>query len=141
MHYFITINGLSVGPMTKEQLVSYDVTKDTPVSKDGGPWAPLYTYPELMLAYQMSGKAVAESVEVSNKKLACGILAILAGTLGIHYFVMGKVAGGILTIIISFITCGMWGFLMMIQGILMLCMSDEDFERKYLDSMSTLPLF
>lgn len=141
MHYFITINGASVGPMSKGQLMSYDVTPDTPVSKDGGPWAPLYSYPELMETYQSSGKAMANNAEVSTKKTICGITAILFGTLGVQYFVLGKVGGGFLTILLTCITCGLWSIVVLIQGIMMLCMSDADFKRKYIDSTSVLPLF
>lgn len=121
--------------------MSYNVTADTPVSKDGGPWAPLYSYPELMQFYQYSGKALANNAEISSKKTLCGILAILVGTLGVQYFVLGKVGGGFITILLSLVTCGLWSIVVLIQGIMMLCMSDEDFKRKYIDSTSVLPLF
>lgn len=141
MHYYINLNGTSVGPMTKEQMMSYNVSNDTPVSKDGGPWQPMYTYPELMEAYHQSGKAMAANQEIQNKKLICGILAILVGTLGVQYFVLGKVSGGFITILLSLVTCGLWGIVVLIQGIMMLCMSDADFKAKYIDSTSVLPLF
>lgn len=143
MHYFLTINGSSVGPMTKEQIMSYNVNPDTPVSKDGGPWAPLYTYPELMQVYQSysaAGRTVRDQ-EVQSKKVLCGILAILVGSLGVQYFVLGKVAGGFITILLSLVTCGLWSIVTLIQGIMMLVMSDADFERKYVQSTSVLPLF
>ena len=79
--------------------------------------------------------------EVTSKKTLCGILAILVGTLGIQYFVINKVPAGLITILLSIVTCGLWGVVTLVQGILMLCMSDEDFKRKYIDSTSTLPLF
>lgn len=143
MHYFLTINGSTVGPMTKEQVMSYNVNQDTPISKDGGPWAPLYTYPELMQVYQ-SYAAVnrrVENQEIQSKKMLCGILAILVGSLGVQYFVLGKVAGGFITILLTIVTCGLWSVVTLIQGIMMLVMSDADFERKYVQSTSTLPLF
>ena len=88
-----------------------------------------------------SRQAATADIEISNKKIICGILAILVGSLGVHYFVMGKVAGGFITILLSVVTCGLWSIVMLIQGIMILCMSNEDFKRKYLDSTSTLPLF
>lgn len=94
-----------------------------------------------MEAYQRSGRAVAARNEVSSKKTLCGILAIVIGGLGVQYFVLGRVGAGFLTILLTLITCGLWEILMLIQGIMMLCMSDEDFKRKYIDSTSALPLF
>ena len=137
MSYYIHLNGQSIGPMNVTQMMSYPVNADTSVSKDGGAWAPLYTYPELMEAMQSSGTSTIQD----SKRVVCGILAILLGTLGIQYFVIGKTAGGLITILLSIVTCGLWGIVTLIQGILMLCMTDAEFERKYVESTSTLPLF
>lgn len=70
-----------------------------------------------------------------------GLLAILIGTLGVQYFYLGKVGGGLLTILLSLVTCGLWQVVVLIQGILMLCMTNEEFERKYVTNPSTFPLF
>lgn len=139
--YYITLNNQTVGPMSVEQMMAYPVTAETPVSRDGGSWMPLYTFPELMSAMQYSGRSQNADVEVSSKKTLCGIMAILLGTLGIQYFVIGKTAGGFITILLSIVTCGLWEVVTLIQGIMMLCMSNADFKRKYIDSTSTLPLF
>ena len=141
MSYYITVNGTPVGPMNMDQMLAYNITPDTPVSRDGGVWAPLYTYPELMEMYRRSGYAYAKDAEISSKKTICGICAILVGSLGVQYFVLGKVAGGFITILLSIVTCGLWSIVTLIQGIMMLCMSDSDFKTKYMDSNSTLPLF
>ena len=141
MQYYINLQGNTIGPMTKEQMMAYNVDTQTAVSKDGGDWRPLYTYPELMSELQNKKPSSQVDQEVSSKKTLCGILAILLGTLGIQYFVLGKTAGGLITILLSIVTCGAWGIVTLIQGILMLCMSDADFKRKYMDSTSTLPLF
>lgn len=139
--YYLTINGNTVGPMTAEQLFSYSVDQQTPVSKDGGPWVPLYTYPELMEMYNRRGYVSAQTSEVSSKKILAGIMAIIFGGLGVQYFVLGKVGGGFLCIFLTLITCGLWEIVTLIQGIMMLCMSDADFKRKYIDNPSTMPLF
>lgn len=139
--YYITMNNQTIGPMSVEQMMAYPVTAETPVSRDGGSWMPLYTFPELMSAMQYSGRSQNADAEVSSKKTLCGIMAILLGTLGIQYFVIGKTAGGFITILLSIVTCGLWEVVTLIQGIMMLCMSDADFKRKYIDSTSTLPLF
>lgn len=139
--YYLTINGSTVGPMTAEQIFSYSVDPNTPVSKDGGAWVPLYTYPELMEMYSRSTQAAEARSEISSKKVLTGIMAIIFGGLGVQYFVLGKVGGGFLTILLTLITCGLWEIVTLIQGILMLCMTDADFKRKYVDNPATMPLF
>lgn len=138
MQYYINLQGRTIGPMTREQMMSYPVDANTQVSKEGGAWAPLYTYPELMQSLQSTGSG---STIEDNKKLACGILAILLGWLGVQYFIIGKTAAGFITILLSIITCGLWEIVTFVQGILMLCMSDAEFKRKYVDNPSTFPLF
>ena len=145
MHYYIIFNNNTVGPMTKEQLFSYDVNENTQVSANGTAWAPLYSFPDLMQMLQnkrqfMNGNNNLNN-EVNSKKTLCGIMAIIFGTLGVQYFILGKVGGGFVTILISIVTCGLWGVVMLIQGIMMLSMSDADFKRKYMDSSSFMPLF
>ena len=70
-----------------------------------------------------------------------GLLAILIGTLGIHYFYCGKTGGGFICILLSIISCGIWGIITLIQGIMMMTMRSDEFERKYVYSTSTFPLF
>ena len=70
-----------------------------------------------------------------------GLLAIFLGGLGVHYFYVGKGGGGAICILLTLVTCGAWSILTLIQGIMMLTMSSEDFERKYVYSTSTFPLF
>ena len=76
-----------------------------------------------------------------SKKLLCGIFAVILGGLGIQYFLVNKPVGGILTIILTLATCGFWEILMFIQGIMILCMSESEWRRKFVDSPSVLPLF
>ncbi len=74
-------------------------------------------------------------------KVAAGILAILLGGLGLHYFYIGKVTAGLITLLLSFVSCGIWSMLMLAQGIYMLTLTQEDFDQKYVYTNSTLPLF
>ncbi len=69
------------------------------------------------------------------------LLAILLGGLGIQYFYMGKTTAGIISIVLSIVTCGLWNVVMLVQGILMFCMTNQQFRQKYVLSTSTLPLF
>lgn len=140
MQYYLTINGRTVGPMSAQQLMYYDIDSNTPVSRDGSDWAPLFTYPELMELYNRRDRVSGAGDGVSQRVL-CGLLAIFLGYLGIQYFVIGKTAAGIYTILLSLITCGGWSIITLIQGILMLCMSDAEFNRKYVQTTSSFPIF
>ena len=142
MSFHIFYHNNTIGPMSESQIFASDVDENTGVSKDGAPWRPLYTYPELMarLAQKRSILAPRNS-DVASKKTLCGIMAILFGTLGVQYFILGKIGGGLVTILLSIVTCGLWEILMIVQGVLMLTMSDEEFYRKYVASPSFMPLF
>ena len=72
-----------------------------------------------------------EVVSGENKKLVCGILAILIGSLGIHKFILGYTKEGIIQIIISIITCGIAGIIPFIEGIIYLTKSDAEFYQTY----------
>jgi TM2 domain-containing membrane protein YozV len=76
-------------------------------------------------------KAMA-SQEASSKKLVAGILAILLGAFGIHKFYLGYVVAGIIQIVLSLI-CGIGGIIGLIEGIMYLIKSDDEFEAKYIN--------
>lgn len=67
-----------------------------------------------------------------NKRVIAGILGILLGSLGLHRFILGDVVGGILRIVISFVTCGIGSLIGLIEGIIYLTKSDEEFDRIYI---------
>lgn len=133
MMYYIQFNGQTVGPMNKEQLAAYPLTPQTMVSADGGDWRALYTYPELM--------ELLPAQAPDNRKLVTALLAIFLGSFGIQYFYLGKTKAGIFSILLTVVTCGIWGIIPFIQGILMLIMNDADFNRKYVNTASTFPVF
>lgn len=78
-----------------------------------------------------------------------GLLAIFLGYLGIHYFYVGKTTAGVVFLLVSIIggviTCGVLagvvGIVSLIQGIMMLCMTQQEFENKYIYSPEAIPLF
>lgn len=69
------------------------------------------------------------------------LFAILLGGFGVQYFYLGKVMAGIITIILSLVTCGMWCWVSLVQGILLFCMDNASFRRKYVLTTSQFPLF
>lgn len=81
-----------------------------------------------------------QSLNVSPKsKTAAGLLALFLGGLGIHYFYLGKPVPGIVFILL----CWTWipALLAFIQGIIMLTMSQQQFDQKYVYTQSSFPLF
>ena len=69
-----------------------------------------------------------------EKKLIAGICGILLGGFGVHKFILGYTTEGIIQIVITFVTCGMGSIIGIIEGIIYLTKSDEEFVRTYIQS-------
>lgn len=67
----------------------------------------------------------------NSQRIVAGILGILLGNLGVHKFVLGYVKEGFLQILISILTCGIGGLIGLIEGIIYLTKSDEQFIQEY----------
>jgi TM2 domain-containing membrane protein YozV len=65
-----------------------------------------------------------------NKKVAAGILGILIGALGIHKFYLGYTKEGIIQILLNLL-CGLGSLIGLIEGIIYLTKTDEDFYQTY----------
>lgn len=68
---------------------------------------------------------------VESKRILCGVLGILLGGWGVHRFILGDVTGGIIRIVLTFVTCGIGGLIGLIEGIIYLTKSDEQFVQEY----------
>lgn len=64
-----------------------------------------------------------------NKKIIAGILAIVLGGLGIHKFILGYTQEGIIQLLIGL--CGIGYIIGIIEGIIYLTKSDEEFYQTY----------
>jgi len=75
--------------------------------------------------------------EVSNKKLAAGLLGIFLGSFGIHKFVLGYTKAGLTMLLLTVLTCGVAGFVMgvigLIEGIIYLTQTPQEFKATYLE--------
>ena len=77
----------------------------------------------------------------ASNKIAAGICAILLGSLGIHKFILGYTMPGVIMLLVSIVggllTCGIGSAVMavigIIEGIIYLTKSDEEFVRTYVD--------
>lgn len=89
------------------------------------------------------GVALVQGISASDprahNKIAAGICAILLGWLGVHKFILGYTTAGVIMLLVStvggFITCGVSTSIMfiigVIEGIIYLTKSDEDFVNTY----------
>lgn len=151
--WYLVYNGTQVGPMTLEQLGNYPLTPETMVWHTGAPeWQKAFHYPEVMELigkssnpqgnmppqYNQYGAPVSHE---AKSNVVFGVLAILLGTLGIQYFYVNKATAGIITILLSLLTCGLWGIITLIQGIIVLMMQPAVFEQKFVNTQNTFPLF
>jgi TM2 domain-containing membrane protein YozV len=69
----------------------------------------------------------------ADKKMAAGICGILLGGFGVHKFILGYTQEGVIQIVISVVTCGLGGIIGLIEGIIYLTKSDEEFVRTYIE--------
>lgn len=74
----------------------------------------------------------------ADKKLVAGILAILVGSLGVHKFILGYTTEGVIMLLVTVLTCGVFGIVMsivgIVEGIMYLTKSDEEFVRMYIQN-------
>lgn len=74
-----------------------------------------------------------------------GLLAILMGGFGLHYFYIGKTNAGILFLMVAILSCGILAtvttIVAIIQGVLFFTSTQDEFEHKWVYSPSNFPLF
>ena len=74
-----------------------------------------------------------------------GLLALLMGAFGLHYFYIGKTNAGILFLLLSLLTCGALGIvtqiISIIQAVLFFTCTQQEFEQRWVNSPSNVPLF
>jgi TM2 domain-containing membrane protein YozV len=70
----------------------------------------------------------------ADKKIVAGICGILLGAWGVHKFILGYTTEGIIQIVITLLTCGIGGIVGIVEGIIYLTKSDEDFVRTYIQN-------
>lgn len=77
----------------------------------------------------MSTEPTRPVIPGAEKKIVAGILAILLGGFGIHKFYLGYTKEGVIQLLSSLICIG--GIIGIIEGILYLTKSDEEFVATY----------
>ena len=74
--------------------------------------------------------------EINGKKLAAGLCGLLLGAFGVHKFILGMTTPGVILLVVTLITCGVGasitGVIGIIEGIVYLTQTDEEFYRVYI---------
>lgn len=74
--------------------------------------------------------------DAKNKRIMAGIFGILLGALGIHKFILGYTSQGIIMLLVSVLSLGILSaipsIIGLIEGILYLTKSDEEFYQTYI---------
>jgi TM2 domain-containing membrane protein YozV len=77
----------------------------------------------------------AEVKEFAGKKMVAGICGILVGSLGVHKFILGLTTPGLIMLLVTVLTCffasPVMGLIGLIEGIMYLMKSDEEFYQLY----------
>lgn len=146
MFKILGADGRQYGPASVEDLRRYlaenRVNAQTLLLAEGGTeWKPLGSFPEFGGGLNappppLSPPPPAVGSRASNK-VAAGICGILLGSLGVHKFILGYTAAGLIMLLVSVLSCFMLAPIMsiigLIEGIIYLSKSDEDFVRTYVD--------
>jgi TM2 domain-containing membrane protein YozV len=69
-----------------------------------------------------------------SKKVMAGVLAIVFGVffgIPVHKFVLGYTGTGILQLVLNWVTCGTFGIVQIVEGIIYLTKTDEEFIETY----------
>ena len=98
------------------------------------PLSPVSGYQPMQSVNQGVQGGMNQQLPGADKKMVAGICGILLGGFGVHKFILGYTTEGIIQIVITILTCGAGGIIGIIEGIIYLTKSDEDFVRTYIQN-------
>jgi TM2 domain-containing membrane protein YozV len=145
MYKIIGTDGRPYGPVSAEEIRRWiaenRINAQTLVQMEGAQeWKPLGSFSEFASGPKTIPPPIppppAAASRASNK-IPAGICGILLGSLGIHKFILGYTGAGLVMLLVTILTCGIAGVVThligLIEGIIYLCKSDEEFVRTYVD--------
>ncbi len=97
--------------------------------------------PQQQQGYQQRPVGVFDEGPSGKSRGVAALLAFFLGGFGAHYFYLGKTTGALICILLTVVTCGLWGFILLAQTIIFLTQTQEEFERKFVYSQASFPLF
>ena len=153
MYKIIGADGHEYGPVGGDQLRQWiaegRANAQTRAQAEGSTdWRTLADFPEVRAALGLPGGVpppisppaqphATKRLPGAEKKIAAGVLALIpvTGSLGIHKFILGYTGEGLTMLLITVLTCGiaagvMW-IIALIEGIVYLTKTDEDFVQTY----------
>ena len=157
MYKIIGADGQPYGPVSADQLRRWIVegraNGQTLVQPEGAQdWKALSLLPEFaadlkapspappLVSHPLAMRPVDPIIaHKASNKLAAGLCGILLGGLGIHKFILGYTGAGLTMLLASILSCGILYPVMhiigLIERILYLVKSDEEFVRTYVDGI------
>ena len=145
MYRIVGINGQPYGPVDageiRRWIAENRVNAQTLAQAEGtSEWRPLGAFPEFASDLKAVPPAIAPPPAMASRaanKIPAGVCGILLGSLGIHKFILGYTGAGLILLLLTILTCGIAGavthLIGLIEGIIYLCKSDEEFVRTYVD--------
>jgi TM2 domain-containing membrane protein YozV len=146
MYKIIGTNGRPYGPVSAEEIRRWiaenRVNAQTSVQMEGSQeWKPLGSFSEFASELKAVPPPIAPPPSTiasrASNKIPAGVCGILLGSLGIHKFILGYTGAGLVMLLVTILTCGIAGVVThiigLIEGIIYLCKSDEEFVRTYVD--------
>jgi TM2 domain-containing membrane protein YozV len=144
MYKIIGADGKEYGPVSAELLrewiqqgrVGLQTQARVEVSAD---WRPLSNFPEFgglsNTPPLLSPPPTTD--ERASRKIPAGICGILLGCFGVHKFILGYTGAGLIMLLVTLLTCFMasaiTGIIGLIEGIIYLTKTDQDFVRTYVE--------
>jgi TM2 domain-containing membrane protein YozV len=102
------------------------------------PLSPVAGYQPMQSVNQGSGAMTDWKALGADKKVLAGILGIVVGAFGVHKFVLGYTTEGLIMLLTTVISCGILAIVPsvigIVEGIIYLTKSDEEFVTTYLQS-------
>jgi TM2 domain-containing membrane protein YozV len=144
MYKILGADGRQYGPIAADQIRRWiaenRANANTLAQSEGSvEWKPLVSFPEFSSDFNQAPPPMSASAcnPRASNKIPAGICAILLGGLGIHKFILGYTGAGLIMLLITILTCGIfWPVFHIIgiaEGIIYLCKSDDEFVRTYVD--------
>jgi len=145
MYKIIGADGQLYGPVNAEQIrhwfEEHRVNAQTLAQTEGSPdWKPLGSFAEFAPTLKSAPPTIAPPPTLASRasnKIPAGICGILLGSLGVHKFILGYTGAGLVMLLVSLLSCfilaGVMHLIGLIEGIIYLCKSDEEFVRVYVE--------
>jgi TM2 domain-containing membrane protein YozV len=116
-----------------DDTAQYCVTCQAPLNPVSGGYQPMQAVNQGGSEAMTDWKALG-----ADKKVLAGVLGIVVGAFGVHKFVLGYTTEGLIMLLATVVSCGILGMVTsvigIVEGIIYLTKSDEDFVRTYLQS-------